>query len=236
MDDLEIIQKQHSAGPQSLGYDYQFYYFMYLALELKHGEQIGFEVKDDIHIDKADGKTILFQAKHTIITNTIGASQNLTTLDSDLWKTLSNWTDFIKKAQNSDIFLSKNAFCLVTNKSDENNDFLDCLLRFKSEQNIGNVLQLLNELFKKTIDQKIKAYIKNISSLSKKKLSIFLSNLNVETNINDIISKIKNKILERVMQNKFVEPVFECLSSNLHVDKYLEIEGRKKFIISNIFF
>jgi len=38
MNDLEIIQDQHSAGPQAIAFDYQFYYFMYLALELRHGQ------------------------------------------------------------------------------------------------------------------------------------------------------------------------------------------------------
>lgn len=32
--------EQHTAGPQSIGFDYQFYYFMLLALELKLGQKI----------------------------------------------------------------------------------------------------------------------------------------------------------------------------------------------------
>ena len=58
---------------------------MFLALELRNGQKIGFEIKDDVHIDREDGTTIWYQAKHTI-----GTLQNLTTLDTDLWKTLSN--------------------------------------------------------------------------------------------------------------------------------------------------
>ena len=143
MDDLEIIQEQHTAGPQLIGFDYQFYYFMYLALKLKFGEQIGFEVKDDIHIDKADGSTILFQAKHTILTNSDGTPQNLTTLDSDLWKSLSNWSSFIKKAQDASIFLSKHSFCLATNKSEGNNEFIDSFLLFKTDKDIDKILVVL---------------------------------------------------------------------------------------------
>lgn len=102
------IQEQHTAGAQAIGFDYQFYYFMLLSLELRHGQKIGFEVKDDVHIEKGDGTTILFQTKHTVVENADGTVQNLTTLDSDLWKTLSNWADFIKTG-NKD-YLEKHSF------------------------------------------------------------------------------------------------------------------------------
>jgi len=81
MDETKSIQEQHTAGAQAIGFDYQFYYFMLLALELRHGQKVGFEVKDDVHIDKADGTTILFQTKHSVLTSSNGAIQNLTTLD-----------------------------------------------------------------------------------------------------------------------------------------------------------
>ncbi|WP_262511457.1 hypothetical protein [Chryseobacterium sp. 5_R23647] len=34
------LQDQHTAGVQSIGFDYQFYYFMYLSLILKHGKKL----------------------------------------------------------------------------------------------------------------------------------------------------------------------------------------------------
>ena len=83
----------------------------------------------------------------------------------------------------------------------------------------------------KSTDKTIKTYIKNISSLGKRKLKPFLLNLTIETNRDNIIGKIKNRILERVMQDRFIDPIFESLSSNMHSDKYLEIEQRKKVII-----
>ncbi len=126
-------QEQHTAGPIAIGFDYQLYLFMNLALELGPGEKIGFEVKDDIHIDKADGTTILYQAKHTVQQD---SNKNLTTLDSDLWKTLSNWVDFIKSNKENSNFLEKHSFILTTNKSENNNSFLIALLLFKK----GNYL------------------------------------------------------------------------------------------------
>lgn len=62
--------------------------------------------------------------------NADGTVQNLTTLDSDLWKTLSNWADFIKTG-NKD-YLEKHSFVLVTNKNENNNDFIKSLIDFKT--------------------------------------------------------------------------------------------------------
>ena len=40
MDNLITIQDKHTAGDKVVGFDYQFYYFMYLVLDLKHGDKI----------------------------------------------------------------------------------------------------------------------------------------------------------------------------------------------------
>ncbi len=65
MVETKAIQEQHTAGPIAIAFDYQFYYFMFLALKLRNGQKIGFEIKDDVHIEREDGTTILYQAKHT---------------------------------------------------------------------------------------------------------------------------------------------------------------------------
>ena len=226
---LSKAQEQHTAGPQLIGFDYQFYLFMLLLLELKHGQKIGFEVKDDIHIDKPDGTTILLQAKHTVQKNTDGSTQNLTMLDVDLWKSLNNWANFIKNETN---FLSRNSFVLVTNKNENYNKFLDALSQFKVNSNIDDILNELKGIKGSTQDKTLKKYIQNVSSLGKKRLKSFFSKLTIETSTDDIIKRIENKILERVMQDKYVEPVYESLSSNLHTARYLEIKGRKKFEVS----
>jgi len=217
-------QEKHTAGAQSAGYDYQFYYFVYFVLDLKQGQKIGFEVKDDIHIDKEDGKTILFQAKHTT------SDGNLTALDSDLWKTLSNWTDFIK--DNDKDFLKKHSFVLVTNKNDNNNCFIDAAVKFKENQDINSIKNILNELKDKTNSDTIKKYIENVHSLSKNNLTSFFSNLTIETDTTNITKKIEDKILETTRQVDLVKSIFESLDSNLRLTKFLEIGSRKKFEIS----
>jgi len=221
------IQEKHTAGAQLAGYDYQFYYFVYLALDLKQGQKIGFEVKDDIHIDKEDGTTILFQAKHT------SSDENLTTLDSDLWKTLSNWIDFIKEADKTTDFLKKHSFVLVTNKNDSNNRFIETLAQFKENKDIDNVKNILKELADKTTSDMIKSYIKNVDSLSKANLKLFFSTLSIETDTTNIIAKLKNKILEKALYDeKLVDSIFDNLLSNIQTVKYLEIKDNGNFEIS----
>lgn len=229
MTDIEKIQDQHTAGAQAIAFDYQFYYFMCLALDLRHGDKVGFEIKDDVHIDQSDGTTILFQAKHTILNKADGTPENLTTLDVDLWKTLSNWVHMIKV---DDSLLKNYHFCLVTNKEDGNNEFIDSHAFFKKHNNVDEIFGLLKELQNRTKNKEVKSYIKNVLSLRKKKLELFLLKLSFETCIDDIISKVKAKILESCRQENFVDAIFESLSSNMNAAKYLDIKDRKRFEIT----
>ncbi|TDE29378.1 hypothetical protein E0I61_09465 [Flavobacterium ranwuense] len=233
MNDTESLLTKHTVGPQTIGFDYQFYYFIYLSLNLKFGEKIGFEVKEDIHIDVADGTTVLLQMKHSVLQNAAGQIQNLTSLDSDLWKTLSNWSDFIKvDKNNTDNFLNKHIFILVTNKNHWDNNFIDALEIFKTDLDLDKLLDILSALEAKTQDTILKSYIKNVRTLGKKRCKSFFKKLGIETGVDDIIQKIKNKILENVKQHKFIDPVFESLSSNMYLAKFTDIKDRKKFEIS----
>lgn len=229
MDNLITIQDKHTARDKVVGFDYQFYYFMYLVLDLRHGDKIGFEVKDDIHIDMSNGITILYQAKHTISTKADGKPENLTTLDIDLWKTLSNWVDMIKSKQS---ILENYSFCLVTNKSNETNEFIKSLNHFKKDLNTDNVINLLKLLKDKTKNSEIKGYLKNILSLGKKTMKQFLLKLTMETGTDDIINKIKDRIYEHCHQKDVIDSIFDSLSSNLNMAKYLDIKDRKKFEIT----
>lgn len=202
---------------------------MCLALELKHGDKIGFEVKDDVHIDKEDGSTILFQAKHTVSKKADGNAINLTTLDVDLWKNLSLWADMIKADES---ILRHHSFYLVTNKGNENNDFIESHSLFKIDNDIDKTIEVLKELKNRTKNKEIKNYIKNIQSLGKKKMRSFFSRLSIETNIDNIIDRVKIKILEHCRQKELVDAIFESLSSNMFMAKYLDIKDRKKFEIN----
>ena len=170
MDNLALIQDKHIADDKAVGFDYQFYYFMYLALDLKHGDRIGFEVKDDVHIDMPNGTTILYQAKHTILTKGDGSPGNLTTLDNDLWKTISNWIDMIKSNKS---ILENYEFCLVTNKSEENNKFIESLAAFKNNLDVDKIINFIKKLKEKTKNREIISYLNQFLSISKKKMKQF---------------------------------------------------------------
>lgn len=86
---LKPFHETTSADNKSIGFDYQFYYFLNLLLKLSQGEAIGYEIKDDIHIEMSNGREILLQAKHSV------EAGNLTERDEALWKTISNWVEVI---------------------------------------------------------------------------------------------------------------------------------------------
>lgn len=86
----KTIQEQTAAESKSIGFDYQYYYFLFLMLQLESDQAVGYEAKDDVHIDKPDGKQIFFQLKHSIETKSDGTIVNLTEKDEDIWKTISN--------------------------------------------------------------------------------------------------------------------------------------------------
>src|SRR5690242_11303824 len=117
--------EQTSAADKSIGFEYQYYYFLYRVLKLCRRESVGLEVKDDVHTDLSCNRQILIQLKHTIQIKADGSPKNLTTYDSDLWKTLSNWSKVIndeiagRTTVKSHLdFISKTDFMLVTNKSE----------------------------------------------------------------------------------------------------------------------
>lgn len=229
MDSLTTIQEKHTAGDKVVAFDYQFYYFMCLALDLRHGDKVGFEVKDDVHIDLKDGTTILFQAKHTVSTKADGTPENLATLDVDLWKTLNIWVDMVKADQS---ILQNHCFYLVTNKGEGNNEFIASHILFKTDNDVDKVINLLKDLKDKTQNNEIKSCIKNVLSIGKKKIKLFFSKLYIETSIDDIIDRVKIKICEHCHQKDLTDAVFESLSSNMNMAKYLDIKGREKFEIT----
>ncbi len=231
MDKANKIIEQHTAGPQAIGFDYQFYYFMYLSLHLIQGQKIGFEVKDDIHIDTPNGQ-ILYQTKNSVLQNSAGETQNLTLLDTDLWKTLSNWSDMIISEKDNLDFLKFTDFLLITNKNNNGNQFILKLEEFKKNDDVDLLIEFIKNVSVSTENETIKKYIKNLISLGKRKLKVFFKNLKVETGVGEIIDKIKGRIYFHVKQERFIDPVFEKLYSNLQMDKFLEINNRNKFEIS----
>lgn len=223
--------ENHTAGSQSLGFDYQFLYFVYLLLGLKHGEKIGYEVKDDIHIEKPDGTIVLLQAKHTIQKNSTGEAINMTTLDGDMWKTLSIWASNISSISESEI--DKYKFILVTNKNNsDNNELINVVISYqKKEKSIQQVKDIFSKLYNKTTNEKIQGYINNVLQITDVKLDKFLSKIEFQTNTDNLLEEIKTRLKERLFQKNAakIEVVFDSLIANLSKDKYIEIDNQGSF-------
>ena len=226
--------EKHTAGSQSLGFDYQFFYFVYLLLDLKQGEKIGYEVKDDIHIEKADGTIVLMQAKHTVQKNSEGKAINMTTLDDDMWKTLSIWASNISSISESEI--DKYKFILVTNKNNsDNNELINGVISYqKKEKSIQQVKDIISKLYNNTTNVKIQGYINNVLQIADDKLDKFLSRIEFQTNTDNLLEEIKTRLKERLFQKNAakIEVVFDSLIANLSKDKYIEIDNQGSFEIT----
>lgn len=225
-------QENMAAADTSIGFDYQFYYFFYLILGLKFGETIGFEVKDDIHIDFSDGSTELIQTKHSMQENKAGEIINLTELSLDLWKTLSNWSSIVNEQTDKKLFLSKTSFKLVTNKQNNNNPFLENLRKFQEGSlTLKEFKDYLKELKGKTADKTIQDYIKTLTSL-KTNLSDFLKKIKLDLNEDNLITRIKTRILEKIHIPEKIDDVYNTLHSALRDRNYLEVREGKELITS----
>ena len=227
---MEDELEKHIVTGQLIGFDYQFYYFIFLLLQLELGETIGYEVKDDIHIQKPDGKIVLMQAKHTVQTNADGKRANLTPLDEDMWKTLSIWSKAISTSELED--LKKYEFILVTNKNIQKNQFISCVENFKNNSiSIESIKSTILETKKNTTSKTIQEYINDIKDLTDEQLALFIKNISFRTNTDNLIENIKNKLKWRFLQNdEFrLERMFDSLISNISTEKYLTLDKRGKF-------
>jgi len=232
-----------NADDKLIGFEYQFFYFLLSLLRMRIGDTVGFEVEEDVHIQN-DNQLLLCQLKHSTQKTTNNKKiKNLTTGDSDLWKTLSLWIDKIKELENNDE-LDSMYFLFVSNKSDnQGNDFLTNFRSFEDSQNISNFKHYLNtykdELEEKyrskiiqkpeTIKDKKIDYLKNILSIDDERLELFFHNMGFKLGLDNIIEKIK-KVLkeEKYIASDFrIDRTFESLIGLLKEDFYKKVKEKE---------
>lgn len=201
-----------SAADTQIGFDYQTNYFLLKLLESTEGQTIEYEVKDDVNIIHNDGTIEYIQVKHTVNVGT----ENLTELDSDLWKTFSNWSKIISTKLNN-IDLKKSKFTIFTNKElGPRNKLVDNIIDFQKEKvDFLFIKTYLNTL--KTKNIKIDEYMKTFLNLKDFKLKFFLKQVNFITSDTEIIGKIKKQINFQWVDPNRVDDVFNCLFSNLKI-------------------
>ncbi|EGR2892049.1 hypothetical protein DMV95_08765, partial [Vibrio parahaemolyticus] len=136
MDDSGKFSDATSADKSSIGFDYQYYFFLWKVLCLQPNQSVGLEYKDDVHTDLDNDIQVLYQLKHTVQKSKLtGKPTNLTSLDTDLWKTLFNWAQLIRDQEAGRTlphkqlsFLQKTEFVLASNKSESENNRVSLLI------------------------------------------------------------------------------------------------------------
>ncbi len=230
-----------SAEDKSIGFDFQYYFFLYKLLNLEAGETLGLEVMDDVHSELSDSRQLLVQLKYTVQKQKDATTKNLTTLDADFWKTLSNWSKVIlDPAAGRDIqkaqveFVEKTDFLLASNKSDNsNNKTLNIIRKYqKKEATLDELTSELTEIQNTSKDASIVGYIEDVKTLAKEVAEIFFEHIEFDLGCDDIIKKCKNSILKRFIDPRKVDEVFASLDSQLRSDNFELVSNRQKIIIT----
>ena len=226
-----------AAETKSIGFDYQYYFFLWKLLSLETGESVGLEVKDDVHTELNNSKQIFYQIKHTIQKKSDGTSTNLSTLDKDFWKTLSNWAKVISDKNDGRgrknqqlIFLKKTSFVLASNKSSaSNNKILKGIADLQIDQkSITKIKTVFKDLSDKTQNNNIIRYIEDILELQDDVLNSFLLHVFFELDEDDIIQKCKDAIKSDKIPENRIDDVFSNLDSSIRADNFIDIKNGKK--------
>lgn len=237
----QTVTSKTSAADKSIGFDYQYYYFLDRLLNLKTGESVGLEVLDDVHLTVDASLQLLFQLKHTTLLAADGSPVNLTSLDDDLWKTMSNWSKVIvdpndgrSEKDNQLRFVKKTEFHLVTNKSwSAGNQFLAKISEFS-----GNLCEFpivrdeVESLRKQTTNLIIKAYLADVLSLDDTVMAAFFLKLRFQLNEDEITERIRRSISEKFIEDGEVNNVFARLDSNIREDNFIDTKAGKPICIS----
>jgi len=230
-----------SAADKSIGFDYQYYYFLDRLLNLKSGESVGLEILDDVHVSSSATLQLLFQLKHTTALAASGKPVNLTSLDDDLWKTMSNWAKIIcdpddgRALQNEQLsFIKKTEFHLVTNKSwSAGNLFINNVVEFVDGQcDFSKIKATVQKFHDQTTSIDVKSHIANVLSLDDIVCERFFLKLRFELELDEIIKKVKLSIRDKIISLDDVENVFARLDSNIRAENFINIKAGKNILVS----
>jgi hypothetical protein len=231
-----------SAEDKSIGFDYQYYYFLNEILNLKTGQLVGLEVLDDVHIERKDGTKVLIQLKHTVQKNSDGVPKNLTTMDVDLWKSISNWCKVITDpAERRSLalpaqlaFISKTGFVLASNKSESvGNEFLSSLGAFKlGTKNHGHLVDDIRSIKLKSTSRDIQSYIDDLLNLDTSVSEAFFGQLSFVLGCDDIINQCKTSIAEKQIAATRIDDVFHAVDSSLREKSFRTVKAGSKISVS----
>lgn len=223
---------------KSIGFDYQYYFFLWKVISLQPNESVGLEVRDDVHCELNNNHQLLYQIKHSLKKQADGITpKNLTTSDLDMWKTFSNWSKVIsdsndarntKKAQQE--FIKKTNFVLASNKSSNESNTVIQKINDLRESVIDETAMIifLENLKNDSKDGTLQGYIDDVLKLDNDVLKEFFLKTFFELDNDDIISKCKEAIKSKMIPIEKIDQAFKNLDSSIRESNYLTIkEGEK---------
>lgn len=232
-----------SADAKIIGFDFQYFYFINELLKLDEGQSVGFEAKDDVHIEVTSNKTVfiqLVQLKHTIQKNKKKRPINLTEKDDDLWKSLSNWSKVIcdlsngRKTIKFQLDYIKNVeFLLATNKKISKNKAIANIKKLKSKKlSFSNFKNYLSELAINTKDESVRNHIEDILHMNSRVMGNFIKKIKFIDTGDEIINSIKLNIQRKMIANNRVNDVFNELFSELKQDFFNTVKNGEHQVIT----
>jgi hypothetical protein len=231
-----------AADKSAIGFDYQYYFFLWKVLCLQYGQSVGLECIDDVHTDLDNDVQVLYQLKHTVkISKSTDKPSNLTTLDPDLWKTLSNWALLIQDPDSGRItpvqqldFVAKTLFVLASNKSKSNRNDMSSLIEKTINGDVvaKNLKCEINAISDESSSKNILKYSANICSLSDDVLFKFIKNISFELGEDHIIGKCHEAVKAKMLDEKDIETAFKLVDSEVRSSNFINIKLGEKIVIS----
>lgn len=223
--------EKHAADPNQAGFDFQFFAFLYLLLDIDKGEVIKYESDDDILIVRTDGTYVLIQVKHGIYTKS-GNVPKLSEHDIDFWKTLDNWVNLISMSKDDNYILDRK-FEILTNKGvDSKNELIQLIRQYENKKiDILVILQKFDCIKNGTTNNIIIDCINKIINLDFVKQKQFFERISINQQV-DIIQDIKDRLKykKNVPENK-INTVFSNLINEFKISHFHSTIKREKTIL-----
>lgn len=230
-----------SADTKQLGFEYQYLYFIVKLLQMRYGDEVGYEARDDIHIVSASsGDTLYIQVKHTTELTADGAPANLTNLSEDLWKTFSNWSKLITdSAEQRDTvcaqkaFIQKSKFIFATNRNTCQNDISNLVTALKDKSISATLARTkIQEIKQSTTNETIRNYIDDVLNLSATMLIAFLSKVDFVPTDSDLFEEIRYEIRNKMIAEEYVNDVLNALYTQLKEDFFKKVKKKTHQVIT----
>lgn len=230
-----------SADSKQIGFEYQYLFFIVKLLQLRQGEEVGYEFLDDVHIVSfREEKTYVYQLKYTNTTNAAGGLPNLSLFSEDMWKTLSNWSKLISdKAEGRDQkkkqkdFIKKTYFILVVNRRLNANHVISYIEQVKNGTiKSKDFIRYLEHLRDETTNKSIKTYIEDIVCLGSTVIEAYIRHIDFVNSPSNLFEILRDSIRDKMIPDEYVDEVLGKLYLELKEDFFKKVSNEKHQIIN----